>query len=84
MICNNCLSFNFNGIEKCNRAVMLYKMLHSSIKYSPDPPSFQEYSSTSISAINAEDYLVDECCDPLKDHLSADIRAVMINTEVLM
>ena len=68
--------FNFTDLGKCNRAVMLYKMLHSSVKFSPDPPSFQDYTSVAIADLNADDFPIDECCESVVDPLATDIRAV--------
>ena len=57
---------------------MQYKMLHSAIKYSPEPPNFQEFVG-SIERLNPADYACNTYCDPVVD-ISADaIRKVFVN-----
>lgn len=61
------------------RAVMKYKMLHSAIKYSPDAPTFRDFSSSAIDDVNVSNYPIDICCDSLHDSSSALIQKVCIH-----
>jgi hypothetical protein len=55
---------------------MQYKMLHSSLKWNPEPPSFKDYAGESFAEINADDYPIEICSESLKDTCAQQIRSV--------
>jgi len=57
---------------------MQYKMLHSAVKFSPEPPDFQDFIG-SIDRIDPANYACNTCCDPVVDIAADAIRKEMQN-----
>ena len=53
-------------------------MLHSAIKFSPDPPSFKDIIGDAVQYLNADDYPIQVCCDSIKDISAEEIRKVRL------